>query len=151
MNSTYTLREPCRCGGTTGTVTVKGGQDLLHCTDCGRWQYNQPRTESGRKERTLATREGLTVGQRARVLETHGHACVYCGKRPPEVRLEIEHLIPRALAEKYGMLDELIDSADNLAPACPECNSGQRHAPFTPRRVALIVRALHVAATPDDR
>lgn len=146
MSDIFTLRDPCKCGGSHGYITPRNGQDLAYCSDCGTWQYNVPRTESGRKPRTLATREGLTVAQRAQVLDTYGHACIYCGKRPPEVRLEMEHMIPRELAKKHGVLDDLIDSIHNLAPACPECNSGHRYVAFTSRSVALMVRALSMAA-----
>lgn len=146
MDNTFTLREPCQCGGAHGYITPKNGQDLARCFDCGTWQYNVPRTESGRRQRSLSTREGITPSQRARILDTHGHACIYCGKRPPEVRLELEHMVPRELAEKHGVLDDLIDSVHNLAPACPECNSGQRAVTFNARSVALMVRALGMAA-----
>lgn len=148
---TLTLTEPCQCGGISGYITPTGTQDVLRCCTCDKYQKNISRADSGRRRRTLSTREGITPSQRARVLSTHGNACIYCGKRPPEVRPELEHMVPRDLAAKYGLLDDLIDSLHNLAPACPECNSGKRHVAYTARSVAMMVRSLRMAALVADR
>ncbi len=51
---------------------------------------------------------------RFQVLQYHGYACFYCGRRPPAVVLEIEHRIARA----RGGCDEF----SNLVPACYDCN-----------------------------
>lgn len=146
-----TLRSPCQCDGTIGVVRQVGNQDTVRCVDCDRFQYNAPRSETGRKQRSLSTREGITPSQRAAVLKAFGHACVYCGKRPPEVRLELDHMIPRDVAERHGMLDALIDSTHNLAPACPECNSGRRNIPFSASTVAIIYRCLVLKAKEAER
>jgi 5-methylcytosine-specific restriction endonuclease McrA len=121
----HQLRAPCACGSTTGVIRTVGLQDTVRCA-CGKFQYNAPRTETGRKQRTLASREGITPSMRARILDRHDHACIACGKRPPEVRLELEHMISREVAAEFDLLDDLIDSEWNLAPMCAECNSGHR-------------------------
>lgn len=137
----------CRkCGGGNTTVSERGGQDVVTCRDgCG-YSHCAPRAETGRKQRSLSTREGITPGQRARILAAFGNACIYCGKRPPDVRLELDHMIPRDVAERHGLLDDLIDSEHNLAPACAECNSGRRVVPFGAQTVALIYRCLVLKA-----
>lgn len=141
------MRSPCHgCGHEMGKIIERSGQDTVRCARCDRWCYNAPRTETGRKQRSLSTREGITPGQRARILEAFSNACIYCGKRPPEVRLELDHMIPREVAERHGMLDDLIDSEHNLAPACAECNSGRRVLPFGATTVALIYRCLVLKA-----
>lgn len=43
--------------------------------------------------------------------------CQYCGRRPPEVVLECDHITPRC----EGGSDEI----DNLATSCFECNRGK--------------------------
>jgi hypothetical protein len=146
MTTMIGLRDQCRCGGTEGRIMPKNGQDCVYCTACGKWQYNAPRLETGRAVRTLTTRPGITPGQRARVLAVHDHACIGCGKRPPEVRLELEHLIAREDAARHDMLDEVIDSEFNLAPMCPECNSGYR--PLGSVSIRLLYRALLMKAMP---
>lgn len=55
---------------------------------------------------------------RFKVLSRCGFQCVYCGKKPPEVVLEVDHLTPRA---KGGSDDE-----SNLTAACYGCNRGKR-------------------------
>jgi hypothetical protein len=42
------------------------------------------------------------------------------------VVLTLEHIISREIAERYGMLDALIDSEWHLVPMCEEDNSGNR-------------------------
>ena len=61
MADTHTLRSPCSCGSTEGTIRESGGQDVVRCAKCATYQYNAPRVETGRKIRSLATREGVTV------------------------------------------------------------------------------------------
>lgn len=133
----YILRKPCQyCGSTSGEIRPKGGQDVVYC-ECGKYAgYNAPRVETGRAVRSLSSRQGLTPGQRHRILEAHDFSCISCGRRPPDVELQIDHLISRHDAEAAGCLDELIDSEDNLAPQCAECNSGKG-------RSTVSIRMMH--------
>ena|SRR3990167_9769336 len=48
--------------------------------------------------------------------------CVYCGKSPPSVILEIDHIQP----QKDGGKDEI----NNLLTACFDCNRGKSHIPL---------------------
>jgi len=137
------LRATCSCGGETGKITERSGQDCVYCADCHRWQYNAPRVETGRKQRSLASREGITPSTRARIFARHDHACISCGARPPDIFLTLEHLISREMADKHGFLDELIDSEWNLAPMCEECNSGHRWINEAPIR--LLYRCIQIA------
>jgi hypothetical protein len=59
------------------------------------------------------------VGKRTRfeVFKRDGFACQYCGKQPPQVTLEIDHIVPVA---KGGTNDEM-----NLVTSCTACNSGK--------------------------
>lgn len=52
------------------------------------------------------------------VLERDGYRCVYCGRTSADVRLEVDHVVPRA----HGGAD----TATNLVTACFECNNGKR-------------------------
>lgn len=60
----------------------------------------------------------LNGALRIRILERDGYACVYCGRRPPAVPLEVDHVVPRV----HGGRDE----ATNLVTACFDCNNGKR-------------------------
>lgn len=61
-----------------------------------------------------------TVNRRLRftVLSRDEFTCQYCGRKPPEVRLEIDHIIPWS---KGGKTEQ-----GNLRTACEDCNSGKR-------------------------
>jgi hypothetical protein len=137
------LRAPCaECGFEAGYTLERNGQDVAYC-ECGTYQgYNASRSETGRAVRTLASRPTIKPSKRSRVLDDFGHRCVSCGAAPPDVRLDLAHLISREDAERLGFLDDVIDSEWNLAPMCAECNSGQRvHGTHS---LILIYRCLQI-------
>ena len=51
------------------------------------------------------------------VFERDGYTCRYCGGRPPEVRLEVDHFQSRATGGTMDM--------DNLLTCCRTCNTGK--------------------------
>lgn len=57
-------------------------------------------------------------GLRFRVLQRDDFTCTYCGRRPPGVVLEVDHLTPKSRGGP--------DKAWNLVTACRECNRGKR-------------------------
>jgi len=69
------------------------------------------------KIKTYTPREGITLSKRYEVLLRDNFICVYCGKRPPEVKLEVDHKIPKC---KGG-----VDEIENLVTSCFECNRGK--------------------------
>lgn len=56
--------------------------------------------------------------KRFKVFERDNYTCRYCGQKPPEVKLEVDHFIPRS---KEGS-DDMI----NLLTSCFDCNRGKR-------------------------
>jgi HNH endonuclease len=60
-----------------------------------------------------------SVSKRTRfeVFKRDGFRCLYCGRIPPEVTLEIDHVIARA----NGGTNDII----NLVTSCSDCNSGK--------------------------
>jgi hypothetical protein len=63
------------------------------------------------------TPRALSKGERFRVLERGGFRCVYCGRRPPEVVLHVDH----AVSKKNGGGND----DENLVSACSDCNLGK--------------------------
>ncbi len=59
----------------------------------------------------------ITLTQRYRILTRDHYMCRYCGRRPPEVELRIDHVIP------YSKGGKTVD--ENLVTACFECNAGK--------------------------
>jgi hypothetical protein len=62
-------------------------------------------------------RKALSKSRRFAILKRDYFTCRYCGRTPPEVRLEVDHL----LSVKLGGGD---DDA-NLVAACHDCNNGK--------------------------
>lgn len=63
------------------------------------------------------TVRNISNSLRFEIFQRDEHICQYCGRRPPEVELEIDHLIPVA---KNGT-----DEPENLVTSCKECNRGK--------------------------
>lgn len=59
----------------------------------------------------------LSVRTRFEVFKRDRFVCTYCGGHPPDVLLEVDHVVPRAA----GGSDEI----DNLVTACWNCNRGK--------------------------
>lgn len=60
----------------------------------------------------------LSLGKRWEILERDDFTCQYCGKRAPDVVLEVDHIHPQS---KGGDHDP-----DNLITSCYDCNQGKR-------------------------
>jgi 5-methylcytosine-specific restriction endonuclease McrA len=134
------MREPCLgCTNTHGVVTEVNGQDTVRCEHCNRFQYNAPRTETGRAQRTVTTvHNGIKPKQRARVIMRAGAKCEYCGARGD---LHVGHILSVEVGLNYGIADELLNHDENLLALCPECNLGMGHEPMSLRLAVAILRA----------
>jgi 5-methylcytosine-specific restriction endonuclease McrA len=71
-------------------------------------------------------RRGLSL--RFAILERDAFACRYCGRKPPEVELEVDHLVPRSAGGT--------DDPSNLVTACFDCNRGKKDRQI---RMVLVV------------
>ena len=71
---------------------------------------------------TTCGRQPLPAKVRFDVLKKFEFTCVYCGRRPPEIVLEVDHI--RAVANGGG------DDPENLTAACRECNGGKGASPL---------------------
>lgn len=59
----------------------------------------------------------MTKGKRFEIFKRDGFVCQYCGRKPPEVVLHVDHIVP---VIEGGDNDEM-----NLVTACSECNLGK--------------------------
>ncbi len=74
-------------------------------------------TSESEKAKTRYEKNSIPLSLRFEVLKRDKFICQYCGKTPPEVKLEIDHRIPES---KGGET-----TTDNLITACFECNRGK--------------------------
>lgn len=65
----------------------------------------------------------MAVSKRLRfeILRRDGHMCKHCGRTPPEVKLQVDHVVPTALGGS--------DDPSNLVAACEDCNTGKSSVP----------------------
>ena len=60
----------------------------------------------------------ISKSVRFEIFARDGFTCQYCGRRPPEVVLEVDHIHPQS----KGGTDDVI----NLTTSCYDCNRGKR-------------------------
>lgn len=146
--SEHALRKPCRCGGTTGQITTKNNQDVVRCADCGAYQYNAPKTETGRAVRTVSTlHEAIKPKLRWKIVQRANGHCELCGKSG---ELHVGHIISVDTAMRNGLTDQEINSEENLCAACPECNLGMGKEPLPLRFYIAVLKARLLATTPTN-
>jgi HNH endonuclease len=63
------------------------------------------------------TDQPLSQRLRYEVIRRDGHTCRYCGAQAPDVKLTVDHVIPRALGGQ--------NDPTNLITACASCNAGK--------------------------
>lgn len=63
------------------------------------------------------SRDGLTPSLRFKILARDHFACQYCGRKAPDVELQIDHIVPIAKGGKT--------ESKNLVAACKKCNEGK--------------------------
>lgn len=73
---------------------------------------------------------------RFEVFKRDGFRCQYCGKTPPDVTLEVDHIHPKS---KGGQ-----DEINNLITSCFDCNRGKRNIVLdrVPNSLALNLEVL---------
>ena len=62
-------------------------------------------------------RKGISPKLRFEILRRDGHRCVVCGRKPPEVKLHVDHRTP---VTRMGT-----NVSSNLATLCQDCNLGK--------------------------
>lgn len=78
----------------------------------------------------------ISLRKRFEVLKRCKFACAYCGTRPPEATLEIDHIV--AVANGGD------NSSENLTTACDLCNRGKSDIPL--EVLVFIAEKKHIAA-----
>lgn len=143
------MRSACRwCDGTEGTIETKNGQDCVYCIKCQRFQYNAPKTETGRAVRSVSTTHAaIKPTQRFRILERSNRFCEICGRSGGQ--LHVGHAVSVADGHKVGLTDDILNSDENLLALCDECNLGQGRRTLPLRILAGLLLA-RVRGTPTD-
>jgi hypothetical protein len=131
------MRKPCReCDCQVGVIEVRNGQDCVFCGRCRTFQYNAPKSETGREPRTVTrVHNGVKPKQRSRILERATNHCEICGARQD---LHVGHLISVARGMEMGLTEADLNSDENLAAMCSECNLGIGDQPV-PLRLAIAM------------
>jgi 5-methylcytosine-specific restriction endonuclease McrA len=145
-----TMRAACRgCGHAFGRIEEKGAQDCVFCLDCGRFCYNAPRTETGKKVRTVQTvHEAIKPKLRAKIIMQASGRCQMCGKGPDSgCELHVAHLVSVVQGLELGLTEVELNSEENLICACDECNLGIGKETI-PLRMAVVMQMARMRVKP---
>lgn len=86
---------------------------------------------------TASNTRGMTMAVSTRVrfevFKRDRFTCQYCGRTPPQVVLNVDHIVPVSKGGK--------DSEANLATSCFECNNGKSDIPLGQVPTPLAARA----------
>ena len=66
----------------------------------------------------MAKRRPISKKMRFDIFKRDAFTCLYCGRKPPETILEIDHIVP--------VFEGGTNTMTNLATACFNCNRGKR-------------------------
>lgn len=137
---TLVMRAPCtRCSAPEGRIVPTNGQNCVFCSACNKYCYNAPKTETGERTRSVQTvHSDIRPKQRARILIRANGLCELCGAHG--VTLHVSHLLSVKDGLAYDLTEAEINSDDNLAAFCEECNLGMGAQTITPRLFAAILR-----------
>lgn len=137
------MRAPCvSCCCTDGVVIERNGQDTVRCVGCDKFQYNAPRTETGRAQRTNETvHAGIKAGQRSRILMRAMSRCERCGAHGPDTILHVGHILSVEYGLRFSVPDEELNHDENLMCLCESCNLGMGPEPMSLRVALSILRA----------
>jgi 5-methylcytosine-specific restriction endonuclease McrA len=84
-----------------------------HYTECREYSIHLD-VVAGKIGKSSKTRLGPSPEVRWQILARDNFSCQYCGRRPPEISLEVDHKVP--ISRGGG------NDLDNLIAACMDCN-----------------------------
>lgn len=134
---------PCctSCGGCNIYQKEVGPHIGWYCRECdlkvGNWVS---RASAGLRPRTTqTTHKGIGNSKRAKILMRANRACELCHK--VDSPLHVGHILSVKDGLKFGLTDEEINSDDNLAALCEECNYGVGSLSLPIRLLVALVQA----------
>jgi hypothetical protein len=87
-----------------------------HYTQCREYSIHAT-FATGRPSKTSSRPGEVSPKRRWQVLVRDGFTCVYCGRKPPDVILQVDHKVSRN--------DDGTGDLENLVTACDKCNVGK--------------------------
>jgi hypothetical protein len=81
---------------------------------------------------------------RSAIFERDNYICLECGRHPPEVKLQLGHIIPRVFGGTYGIYhdEDLKYYSNNLYTTCEPCNTGRGIKIIRPEQSGAIYNQL---------
>ena len=109
--------EQCGKEFVRGTAIQRFCGSLKRRTGCSYARTRKLPLEYLEKRARIRRKIGTRLKIRFEVFKKHNFTCVYCGRKPPDVELELEHIFPVS----RGGTSEM----ENLTCSCQQCNRGK--------------------------
>ncbi len=103
--------------GSNSPTICKQHHGRYICDECAKHLSLDVRVIPDEPKRNKTEREKLTPSLRWQILDKYACTCQGCGRKPPEVKVHVDHKIPIAQGGKTEV--------DNLHVLCEKCNLGK--------------------------
>lgn len=101
-----------------------------------------------RKRKSNADAPPVSRTLRMEIMRRDKRRCVFCGKSPPEVEIEVDHIIPRSLINKLHLDQALHTAPENLCVMCFDDNRGKRDH-LAKEDIATYIKAFSATTHPN--
>lgn len=138
----YQLDLPCGCGASLAIARPNGPHWEARCGTCDRHLKFVSKAELGIKPITAKViHEGITKGQRLRLLLRANCRCELCGARIEEGNFHASHIVPVEYGVKQGLSPSEVNSDENLMALCAPCNQGMSKMVLPLRTMVMVLFA----------
>lgn len=128
------------------TETV-GCNITMRCMVCSTFNGNLSKEDAGIKERTnTSVRHSIPERTKNLVRTRAGCKCELCGKLAADSPLHISHLVSIYDGLRFGIPTSTLNSDENLAMMCEECNVDMGNE-TVPLRLAVTILAIRTRRT----
>lgn len=137
------IPEACpKCGYSLTIVCANGPHLSKSCVQCNKFIGHVSRVDAGVKERTSQSiHSSIPERIKNEVRMRAGCKCEICGVPSYKTQLHIAHLISVNDGLRFHIPTSILNSLENLALFCDECNLNMG-SETVPLRIAVIITAI---------
>lgn len=136
------VRDCKKCGSPLLWIEPVGGNLTLRCIQCNAFNDNISKEDAGIRERShKSVHDAIPDRVKNAVRVRAGCKCELCGKLAADSALHTAHLVSVDDGLRFGIPTHILNSEENLACFCEQCNQ-EMGTETVPLRLAVIILAV---------